>query len=111
MSRLNDVIQLYEILSMIERHHGGKRALADCSARMQWPDRGLYFFFEPGETRTHSGVGQRVVRVGTHAVSVGSKSKLWGRLSQHRGTGNGAGGNHRGSVFRLLLGAAIAARD
>jgi hypothetical protein len=77
---------------------------------MPWPNRGVYFFFEPGEWRTQSGDGWRVVRVGTHAVSIGSKSSLWGRLSQHRGSVNG-GGNHRGSVFRLLVGAAIAERD
>lgn len=85
--------------------------LAECDARMSWPMRGVYFFFEPGELRRDSGDGLRVVRVGTHAVSTGSKSTLWGRLSQHRGGKTGSGGNHRGSVFRLLVGAAMAARN
>jgi len=35
---------------------------------------------------------------------------LWGRLSQHRGTGAGKG-NHRGSIFRLLVGEAMLARE
>ncbi len=52
----------------------------------------------------------RVVRVGTHAVSVGSKTKLWTRLSTHRGTTSG-GGNHRGSIFRLWVGKALLERD
>jgi len=111
VSRLSDVVRFYEVLSFLERRHGGKRMLAECAARMSWPKRGVYFFFELGEVRTDSGDGLRVVRVGTHAVSTGSKSTLWGRLSQHRGTKTGAGGNHRGSVFRLLVGAAMAARN
>ena len=51
----------------------------------------------------------RVVRVGTHALKSGSKSTLWQRLSQHRGTASG-GGNHRGSIFRLLVGEAFKGR-
>lgn len=43
---------------------------------------------------------------GTHALSVGSRTKLWSRLSQHKGQANG-GGNHRGSIFRLLVGTAL----
>jgi hypothetical protein len=77
---------------------------------MLWPARGVYFFFEPGEQRTASGRGLRVVRVGTHALTAGSKSTLWGRLSQHRGSVKG-GGNHRGSIFRLVVGAALKNRD
>jgi hypothetical protein len=76
---------------------------------MIWPTRGVYFFFEPGETLSGSGTGNRVVRVGTHALRRDSRSTLWGRLSQHRGSL--AGGNHRGSIFRLLVGLALQARD
>ena len=77
---------------------------------MRWPDRGVCFFFEPGERRSGSGTGLRVVHVGTHAVSTGSKSTLWGRVRQHRGTLDPLGGNHRGSVFRKLVGEAIMAQ-
>ena len=70
----------------------------------------MYFFFEPGEHR-HAGLReQRVVRVGTHALASGSRSRLWGRLRAHRGTVSGSG-NHRGSIFRLHIGEAILARD
>jgi hypothetical protein len=70
------------------------------------PARGVYFFFEDGEARTQSGSDSRVVRVGTHALVAGSKSTLRQRLSQHRGTKSGSG-NHRGSIFRLLVGQAL----
>jgi hypothetical protein len=73
---------------------------------MDWPKRGLYFFFEDGEKRSDNGNGPRVVRVGTHALTVGSGTKLWTRLSQHKGQSNG-GGNHRGSIFRLTVGTAL----
>jgi hypothetical protein len=69
-------------------------------------NRGVYFFFEGGELRSQSGSGGLVVRIGTHAVSVGSKSTLWGRLAQHRGSLSG-NGNHRGSIFRLWVGSAL----
>ena len=34
---------------------------------MAWPRRGVYFIFEQGETRSDTGDGPKVVRVGTHA--------------------------------------------
>lgn len=69
------------------------------------PARGIYFFYEDGEARRESGSGPRVVRVGTHALVSGSRSTLAQRLGQHRGSQRG--GNHRGSIFRLLVGQAL----
>jgi hypothetical protein len=74
---------------------------------MDWPARGVYFFMENGEDRTTSGDGLRVVRVGTHALTASSQTTLWKRLSQHKGQEKSGGGNHRGSIFRLLVGAAL----
>jgi hypothetical protein len=90
---------------------GGARMLSQCDGQMTWPQRGVYFFFEQGEMRSNSGTEQRVVRVGTHALTATSRTTLWNRLSQHRGTLTPQGGNHRGSIFRLLVGAALLARD
>lgn len=109
--RLRDLQRLYRLLDELERRLGGKRTLADCHGRMDWPQRGVYFFFEPGEARTDSGAGPRVVRVGTHALTTKSRTTLWNRLSQHRGTNKTGGGNHRGSIFRLIVGGAIKARN
>jgi hypothetical protein len=74
---------------------------------MDWPKRGLYFFYEQGEFRSDTGDGPRVIRVGTHALKAGSRTKLWTRLSQHKGQLKTGGGNHRGSIFRLIVGAAL----
>lgn len=109
MSRVEDVGRLYAILGELRARLGEWR-LRDCHGRMAWPARGVYFFFEEQEMRSTSGVGPRVVRVGTHAISDSSGTTLWDRLSQHRGSATGAG-NHRGSVFRLLVGEALARRD
>ncbi|ULH18226.1 hypothetical protein MF271_22420 (plasmid) [Deinococcus sp. KNUC1210] len=49
--------------------------------------------------------------MGTHAVSAGSKTTLWQRLSAHRGTATTGGGNHRGSIFRLHVGTALQAQS
>ncbi len=100
---------LYDILAELEHAVGGCRQLSACSSKDGWPDKGLYFFFEPGEVR-HDGRSPRVVRVGTHAVSSGSKATLWNRLRTHRGT-VARGGNHRGSIFRRHVGDALANRE
>ena len=84
------------------------RQLCSCHGRLLWPNRGVYFFFEDGEVRSDS--SPRVVRVGTHAVSLNSQTTLWKRLSQHRGPVSGIG-NHRGSIFRLHIGGALLTRD
>jgi hypothetical protein len=97
-------------MSWLSVRLGQAKRLADCSGRSHWPARGVYFFREPGEYRRLVPDMSRIVRVGTHAVSAGSKSKLWGRLRAHRG-GQDLGGNHRGSIFRLHVGAALLARD
>jgi hypothetical protein len=78
---------------------------------MDWPGRGVYFIREFGEGRTDTGQGPRIVRVGTHALKTGSSTKLWTRLSQHKGQSRTGGGNHRGSIFRLITGAALSKRD
>jgi hypothetical protein len=64
----------------------------------------VYFFRESGELWSEG--MQRIVRVGTHAVSAGSKSSLHSRLKAHLGSRSGSG-NHRGSIFRLHLGRAL----
>jgi hypothetical protein len=76
---------------------------------MGWPERGVYFFRESGEHRTDSGMGPRIVRVGTHALTATSRTTLWKRLAQHKGVARG-GGNHRGSIFRLLVGSTLVKR-
>lgn len=105
--RLTVTGRFYELLDDLEVRLGGARVLADCNGRMNWPDRGVYFFLDPGE----AGAGRRVARVGTHALTAKSRSKLWNRLRQHRGTARTGGGNHRGAIFRLLVGIARARRD
>jgi len=111
MNRLNDLIRFYQIMGDLEQHAGGMRRLADCHGRMAWPARGVYFFFEHGENRLDTGEGLRVVRVGTHALKAGSRTSLWNRLSQHRGVFSTGGGNHRGSIFRLIVGEALIAKE
>ena len=112
MSRLQDLVRFYEQINRLINHAGGFGTLADLRVGPNRPERGVYFFFELGEARSESGTGLRVVRVGTHALIEGSKASLTQRLVQHRGrSAENAGGNHRGSIFRLLLGEAITAQS
>jgi hypothetical protein len=110
-SHLRDVQKFYAVLDQLTSDIGGSRQIANCDGYQAWPKRGVYFFFESGEQRDDSRTRPRVVRVGTHALNNGSKSTLWGRLGQHRGTRDGKGGNHRGSIFRLLVGLALSERQ
>ena len=105
--RLDDLRRFYAFLATLSDKINGGRVLAESTGQMEWPVRGVYFFQEPGENRTDSGAGPRVVRVGTHALKQGAKSTLWMRLHQHKGTAKKDGGNHRGSIFRLLVGTAL----
>lgn len=110
-ARQCDLDRFYDLLHDLEQRVGGTRKLKNCTGYMDWPERGVYFFLEPGETRNSTGQ-MRVTRVGTHAVSEGSSTSLWDRLKQHYGTGSGSsnhphGGNHRGSVYRKRVGEAI----
>jgi len=113
MTRLSDLDRLYSLFDDLEATVGGKRRLGNCDGHMNWPDRGVYFFFHPDETREYSDQ-LRVTRIGTHAVSEGSSTSLWDRLRTHRGAQRGTyegGGNHRGSVFRKRVGEALIERD
>lgn len=103
-----DVDRFYRLLGRLSETVGGPRLLRDSQGPGRWPQRGVYFFFEPGEVRASGGM--RVVRVGTHALTETSQTILWGRLAQHRGPltgGHPGGGNHRASVFRRDVGAAL----
>jgi hypothetical protein len=111
MARQDDLDRFYGLLDDLEKRVGGTQKLKNCTGYMDWPDRGVYFFLEPGETRASTDQ-LRVTRVGTHAVSAGSSTSLWDRLKQHYGTGAGSsdhphGGAHRGSVYRKRVGEAI----
>jgi len=112
MSRGTDLDRFYDCLVDLQQVVDGMRDLRDCTGYMDWPERGVYFFFAPDESRDD---GQpRLTRIGTHAVSSGSGTTLWDRLRAHRGINSGSfanGGNHRGSVFRKRVGEAICERD
>ena len=104
-----DVERFYQALRKLESGTGGKRLMSTCKSQQGWPESGVYFFFEPSEVRCGT-TEPRVVRIGTHRVSRGSKATLWNRLRTHRGTSDGVG-NHRGSIFRRHVGAAISQKD
>jgi hypothetical protein len=104
--RLTDLDTFYELLSNLAHQVGGAPLLGDCTGRMNWPTRGVYFFFDDNQPRFEHLTTPRAVRVGTHAVSQGAQSDLWTRVRTHRGA-SGYSGNHRGSIWRLHVGASM----
>lgn len=108
MSKRNDLDRFYGLMRRLSEKRPAE-TLGEMVKHRDFPERGVYFFFDPNEVRSDG--SQRVVRVSTHALNVGGKSSLWGRLAQHRGSRNPKGGNHRGFILRLLVGQALLARS
>ena len=81
--REKDIERFYELMGRLEKRLGGKMMLKDCDGHEGWP-KGVYFFFEEGETRYGNPEDLRVVYVGTHGTKSGSPSTLWWRLTQHK---------------------------
>jgi hypothetical protein len=108
LDRINKINQFYEMISDL-RLHQGSVPLAEFAGARNLPNKGIYFFFETSEHRLLYRDHLRCVRIGTHAVSRNSQSTLWTRLRTHRG-GADKRGNHRGSIFRLHVGAALLSR-
>ncbi|MBK8064302.1 MAG: hypothetical protein IPK29_09830 [Betaproteobacteria bacterium] len=105
-NRLRDLDRLYALISRLaSRRNCIDPQLVSRSSKTV-PQKGIYFFFQQDEFRMTQPLEMRVVRIGTHAVSKGSKSTLWNRLRTHRGAVDGSG-NHRGSIFRLHVGDAL----
>src|SRR6266568_13992 len=75
--------QLYKLLNDLAQREGGPRRLIEATGKDGWPRHGVYFFYENGEIRGNG--NDRVVRVGTQALTSTSKATLWGRLRQHQG--------------------------
>jgi hypothetical protein len=115
---LNDAIRIerrrdaiaasYGIFDRISNGEGAPRLRELLAGEL--PSHGVYFFFDDAEATRFSKLLPRLVRVGTHGVSLGSVATLRNRLRTHFGTRSG-GGNHRASVFRLHVGRAIIERD
>jgi hypothetical protein len=101
--RFRDLRKLYGLIDLA-RQRGETFLLRELSDQ-SLPERGVYIFIDRNE-RNVFGDGYRIVRIGTHGVSRGSKSTLRDRLRNHMGPSQGAGG-HRGSVFRLHVGRAM----
>ena len=93
-SRLEDIKRFYEILDELRERIGGPKTLAETLRAADFPDTGVYFFFEPGEVRDNSGSGMRVVRVG---IGGEGNSLLVDRLRLHKSS------NIAGSSFRKAI--------
>lgn len=111
LAQINDERELFQTGARFEHlirrlwvAQAGGRRIDETTGRMPWPNRGVYFILDSQPNARKSRM-PRIVRVGTHAVSAGSRTTLWDRLSTHRGTAEGSG-SHRSSIFRLHVGRA-----
>jgi IS5 family transposase len=105
--RLADYLKFYSLLNRLQE---GRDSIPFSKVQgKQFAKAGVYFFSDKVEmTRFNFTVANRLVRIGTHGVSKGSKSLLWQRLRTHRGNDDGTG-SHRSSIFRLHVGKAMLA--
>ena len=109
--RLEDIERFNLAIERLENLQGGPTSLLKIRSGKKHPTHGVYFFFEQGEFRSGTLRKNRVVRVGTHGLKINSQSTLGKRLGQHMGSKSSGNGNHRGSIFRLLIGDALQARQ
>lgn len=107
INRQQNIDRFYDLLDKVIVKFP-KQAL-DKLPTMRLPEKAVYFFFETNEFR-QDGISGRVVRIGTHAAIANSNATLYGRLYNHKGS-NDLTGNHRGSVFRKLIGYSILSKD
>jgi hypothetical protein len=96
-----DLMRFYRLMEELQALNGGLHRLASAKPDYSWPQRGVAWFYEKGESRSESGSGARIVRVSTHALKPELNSTLWERLSAD------ATGSHRVSVFRTLIGLSL----
>lgn len=105
-----DLERFYALFQKLEKSSRQGLPLYEYENGSCFPDRGVYFFCEQGEKKSSAPNIDRIVRIGTHAISENSKTTLWDRIRAHKGARNG-NGNHRGSVFRRHIGAALLSRE
>ncbi|WP_139306116.1 DUF6884 domain-containing protein [Methylomonas sp. LWB] len=105
--RYRDLRQLYGLIK--KSRLSGKTFLLSKLRNQSLPKRGVYVFLDLNEPNFLGEPG-RIVRIGTHAVSEGSKATLKNRLRCHAGQIDGTG-NHRGSIFRLHVGRALLVKE
>jgi hypothetical protein len=67
--------RLYAALERLAAAPGQGRPLRELPGKGSLPERGVYFFREPGETRSGKPETPRIVRVGTHAGQQGLEVK------------------------------------
>jgi hypothetical protein len=106
-TRQQNIDKFYNLLDEVVKKFP-KRTL-DNITRKNLPEKGVYFFFEPNEIRQDN-KSERVVRIGTHAAIANSNATLYDRLYNHKGSRD-LTGNHRGSVFRKLIGYSLLNKD
>lgn len=113
--RPSKLAQFYRKLGVLKERTGGPFYLSDVDGAMDWPDRGIYVFFDESTDPEIDPVSEwHITRIGTVGVSEGSSSSLWQRLRTHRGTTSGRyadGGNCRGSIFRLHIGKSLIEKE
>jgi hypothetical protein len=103
-----DRARFYNLLDQLYASKSQGKTLSELIESGSLSERGVYFFVDQeADMKGHRG---RICRIGTHAVSIGSKSTLRARLKTHLGSRSGMG-NHRGSIFRLHVGNALLRRD
>jgi hypothetical protein len=50
IDRLNHLKKFYKLIETLAKALGGRRSLAECTAKQNWPKRGVYFLQKPVKT-------------------------------------------------------------
>jgi hypothetical protein len=104
-----DLERFYFLLDALKERQGGLRTLQRGYAELDWPRRGMWFCFEPGEFRLGT-LEMRVVHVGANGVADCEDRSLLRALEDARGSTAGKG-DHRLSELRKHVGFALISRE
>ena len=94
-ARLNDLKKFYKALAALSGPVGGPRSLRNCNGSWAGSKPGVYLFMEDGELRSQTGKGPRIVRRQPLETPLHTGGRTTGEC------------NHRGSIFRLIVGTAL----
>jgi hypothetical protein len=104
----NHLITFYLLLDRLEKNIGGTRTLAACSDRMGWPSVASISSANPAST--HGNRRRAAYRPCGHPRIEGSYAQNTLESVNHKGTVKTGAGNHRSSIFRLIVGTALICR-
>ena len=107
--RITDLRQFYSLLSALPESLGGRADLRHVLDKCPGQIVASTYSWSLARTVPTVAAGHELSALAPMRSTKAPERELWTRFSQHRGPTNTGAGNHRCSIFRLLVGTALMA--